>query len=149
MYLQRPKHTVRGEEKQRPVSDEWLTVRTRPLEEQDMQSVDLEFDIIRELSTPQKVPIPKRLLDMELDEDLSQEEKEARSRNVAKIKSLLARSSESTSQSTDVEQVDFNDLDDALQQQERIMSVPRALALEASIKRKQVTAKAMSENQNS
>ncbi|XP_065139161.1 pleckstrin homology domain-containing family A member 7 isoform X7 [Paramisgurnus dabryanus] len=149
IYLQRPKHTVRGEEKQRPVSDEWLTVRARPLEEQDMQSVDLEFDIIRELSTPQKVPIPKRLLDMELDEDLSQEEKEARSRNVAKIKSLLARSSESTSQSTDVEQVDFNDLDDALQQQERIMSVPRALALEASIKRKQVTAKAMSENQNS
>lgn len=140
---------MRGEQKQRPVSDEWLTVQARPLEEQDMQSVDLEFDIIRELSTPQKVPIPKRLLDMELDEDLSQEEKEARSRNVAKIKSLLARSSESMSQSADVEQVDFSDLDDVLQQQKRIMSVPRALALEASIKRKQVTAKAMSEIQNS
>nr|XP_055029429.1 pleckstrin homology domain-containing family A member 7 isoform X13 [Misgurnus anguillicaudatus] len=149
IYFQRPRHTVRGEQKQRPVSDEWLTVQARPLEEQDMQSVDLEFDIIRELSTPQKVPIPKRLLDMELDEDLSQEEKEARSRNVAKIKSLLARSSESMSQSADVEQVDFSDLDDVLQQQNRIMSVPRALALEASIKRKQVTAKAMSENQNS
>ncbi|XP_073709646.1 pleckstrin homology domain-containing family A member 7 isoform X3 [Misgurnus anguillicaudatus] len=149
IYFQRPRHTVRGEQKQRPVSDEWLTVQARPLEEQDMQSVDLEFDIIRELSTPQKVPIPKRLLDMELDEDLSQEEKEARSRNVAKIKSLLARSSESMSQSADVEQVDFSDLDDVLQQQKRIMSVPRALALEASIKRKQVTAKAMSENQNS
>lgn len=140
---------MRGEEKQRAVSDEWLTVQARPQEEQEMQSVDLEFDIIRELSTPQKVPIPKRLLDMELDEDLSQEEKEARSRNVAKIKSLLARSSESMSQSADVEQVDFSDLDDVLQQQNRIMSVPRALALEASIKRKQVTAKAMSENQNS
>lgn len=45
-----------------------------------------------QLSTPQKVPIPKRLMDMDMDEDLSQEEKEARSRNVAKIKSLLARS---------------------------------------------------------
>lgn len=113
------------------------------MKEEDLEPMDFEFDIIRELSTPQKVPIPKRLMDVELDEDLSQEEKEARSRNVAKIKSLLAKSSV---KSVDGEQVDFSDLDHALQQQERIMSVPLALASEASIKRKQVTAKAMSEN---
>lgn len=42
-------------------------------------------------------------------------------------------------QSVDAEQIDFTELDSALQQQERIMSVPRALATEAFIKRKQVT----------
>ncbi|XP_057203489.1 pleckstrin homology domain-containing family A member 7 isoform X4 [Triplophysa rosa] len=143
IYLQRIKRTVQRQEKQRPASDEWLMVRARPMKEDDLDPVDFEFDIIREISTPQKVPIPKRLMDMDLDEDLSQEEKEARSRNVAKIKSLLARSSV---KSVDGEQVDFSDLDHALQQQERIMSVPLALASEASIKRKQVTAKAMSGN---
>ncbi|KAA0714888.1 Pleckstrin -like proteiny domain-containing family A member 7 [Triplophysa tibetana] len=143
IYLQRIKHTVQRQEKQRPASDEWLMVRARPMKDDELEPVDYEFDIIRELSTPQKVPIPKRLMDMDLDEDLSHEEKEARSRNVAKIKSLLARSSV---KSVDGEQVDFRDLDHALQQQERIMSVPLALASEASIKRKQVTAKAMSGN---
>ncbi|XP_056622044.1 pleckstrin homology domain-containing family A member 7 isoform X4 [Triplophysa dalaica] len=143
IYLQRIKHTVQRQEKQRPASDGWLMVRARPMKDDELEPVDYEFDIIRELSTPQKVPIPKRLMDMDLDEDLSQEEKEARSRNVAKIKSLLARSSV---KSVDGEQVDFSDLDHALQQQERIMSVPLALASEASIKRKQVTAKAVSGN---
>lgn len=38
----------------------------------------------------------------------------------------------------DAEQTDFTELDNALHHQERIMSVPRALATEASIKRKQV-----------
>lgn len=44
-------------------------------------------------------------------------------------------------QAVDAEQIDFTELDSALRQQERIMSVPRALATEASIKRKQVTGK--------
>ncbi|KTF90393.1 hypothetical protein cypCar_00033499 [Cyprinus carpio] len=81
-------------------------------------------------------------MDVELDEDLSPEEKETRSRTVAKIKSLLSKSS---GNSMDVEHTDFSELDEEQQQQERIMSIHRALATEASIKRKQVTAKAMSE----
>ncbi|NP_001129715.2 pleckstrin homology domain-containing family A member 7 [Danio rerio] len=124
----------------RPASDEWLTVRARPVMELELEPLDFEFDITRELSTPQKVWIPQRLIDDESDEDLSPEEKETRSRTVAKIKTLLSKSSMRSS-----EQMDFSDLDLALQQQERIMSVPRALATEASIKRRQVTAKAMSE----
>lgn len=44
----------------------------------------------------------------------------------------------SMEQSVDAEQVDFTELDNALQHQKRFMSVPRALATEASIKRKQV-----------
>ncbi|XP_073785624.1 pleckstrin homology domain-containing family A member 7 isoform X28 [Danio rerio] len=137
--LQRPKQAL-FVEPYRPASDEWLTVRARPVMELELEPLDFEFDITRELSTPQKVWIPQRLIDDESDEDLSPEEKETRSRTVAKIKTLLSKSSMRSS-----EQMDFSDLDLALQQQERIMSVPRALATEASIKRRQVTAKAMSE----
>ncbi|KAL0168205.1 hypothetical protein M9458_036427, partial [Cirrhinus mrigala] len=89
------------------------------------------------LSTPRKVRIPERLMDVESDEDLSPEEKETRSRTVAKIKNLLSKSS--MTQSMDSQQIDFSELDQELEQQERIMSVHRALAREASIKRKQVT----------
>ncbi|XP_051725887.1 pleckstrin homology domain-containing family A member 7 isoform X13 [Ctenopharyngodon idella] len=143
--LQRPKRTLLTET-QRPVSDEWLTVEARPMSEQELETVDFEFDLTRELSTPQKVPIPKRLMEVESDEDLTPEEKEARSRTVSKIKSLLSKSSgKFMPQSVDAEQIDFTELDSALQQQERIMSVPRALATEAFIKRKQVTANAMSD----
>ncbi|XP_067275115.1 pleckstrin homology domain-containing family A member 7 isoform X9 [Pseudorasbora parva] len=143
--LQRPKQTSLPKS-QRPASDEWLTVEARPMSEEELESVDFEYDLTRELSRPQKVPIPKRLMDVESDEDLTPEEMEVRSRTVAKIKSLLSKSSvKSMPQSVDEEPVDFTELEDALQQQERIMSVPRALATEASIKRRQVTAKAMSE----
>lgn len=45
-----------------------------------------------QLSTPQKVLIPQRLMDVESDEELTPEEKEVRSRTVAKIKSLLSKS---------------------------------------------------------
>ncbi|CAM4583514.1 unnamed protein product [Leuciscus chuanchicus] len=140
--LQRPKQTSLARS-QRPASDEWLTVEARPMSEQELEHVDFEFDLTQELSTPQKVPIPKRLMDVESDEELTPEEKEVRSRTVAKIKSLLSKSS---SKSMDAEQIDFTELDNALHHQERIMSVPRALATEASIKRKQVIAKAMSES---
>ncbi|KAK7152237.1 hypothetical protein R3I94_008534 [Phoxinus phoxinus] len=143
--LQRPKQSLLSKS-QRPASDEWLTVEARPMSEQELEHVDFEFDLTQELSTPQKVPIPKRLMDVESDEELTPEEKEVRSRTVAKIKSLLSKSSvKSTGQSVDAEQVDFTELDNALQHQERIMSVPRALATEASIKRKRIIAKALSE----
>lgn len=116
------------------------------MSEQELEHVDFEFDLNQELSTPQKVLIPQRLMDVESDEELTPEEKEVRSRTVAKIKSLLSKSSvKSMEQSVDAEQVDFTELDNALQHQKRFMSVPRALATEASIKRKQVIAKAMSE----
>uniref|UniRef100_A0A8C2D8M7 Pleckstrin homology domain containing, family A member 7a n=1 Tax=Cyprinus carpio TaxID=7962 RepID=A0A8C2D8M7_CYPCA len=134
------------DESQRPGSDEWLTVEARPMNAQELEPevepVNFDFDLTRELCTPQKVSIPERLMDVELDEDLSPEEKETRSRTVAKIKSLLSKSS---GNSMDVEHTDFSELDEEQQQQERIMSIHRALATEASIKRKQVTAKAMSE----
>ncbi|XP_016416328.1 pleckstrin homology domain-containing family A member 7-like [Sinocyclocheilus rhinocerous] len=139
--LQRPKQAL-YDESQRLGSDEWLTVEARPMNAQELEPVNFEFDLTRELCTPQKVSIPERLMDVALDEDLSPKEKETRSRTVAKIKSLLSKSSV---KSMDAEQTNFSELDEELQQQERIMSVHRALATEASIKRKQITAKAMSE----
>uniref|UniRef100_A0A8C1N775 Pleckstrin homology domain containing, family A member 7a n=1 Tax=Cyprinus carpio TaxID=7962 RepID=A0A8C1N775_CYPCA len=129
------------DESQRPGSDEWLTVEARPMNAQELEPevepVNFDFDLTRELCTPQKVSIPERLMDVELDEDLSPEEKETRSRTVAKIKSLLGNS-------MDVEHTDFSELDEEQQQQERIMSIHRALATEASIKRKQVTGETLS-----
>ncbi|KTG01566.1 hypothetical protein cypCar_00014251 [Cyprinus carpio] len=79
------------------------------------------------LSTPQKVSIPERLMDVESEEELSPEEKETRSHTIAKIKSLLSKSSV---RSMEAEQIDFSELDKELQQQERITSVHRALATE-------------------
>ncbi|XP_051581024.1 pleckstrin homology domain-containing family A member 7-like isoform X3 [Myxocyprinus asiaticus] len=145
--LQRPEYTVLEKNRQQPGSDEWITVQARLMKEQDMEPVDFELDLTRELSTPQKVPIPKRLPDIESDEDLSPEEKEARSQNVAKIKGLLSRSSvKSMAEPADMEQLDFSELDNVLQQQERIMSMPLALASEASIRRKQFAARARPED---
>ncbi len=101
-------------------------------------------------------------MDVESDEDLSPEEKETRSRTVAKIKSLLSKSRyggkirlkqmmyldvESlllwyfSVKSMDAEQIDFSELNE---EQERVMSIHRALATEASIKRKQVTGETLS-----
>uniref|UniRef100_A0A673HU61 Pleckstrin homology domain-containing family A member 7-like n=1 Tax=Sinocyclocheilus rhinocerous TaxID=307959 RepID=A0A673HU61_9TELE len=138
--LQRPKQAL-YDESQRLGSDEWLTVEARPMNAQELEPVNFEFDLTRELCTPQKVSIPERLMDVALDEDLSPKEKETRSRTVAKIKSLLSKSSV---KSMDAEQTNFSELDEELQQQERIMSVHRALATEASIKRKQITGETLS-----
>uniref|UniRef100_A0A8C2D865 Pleckstrin homology domain containing, family A member 7a n=1 Tax=Cyprinus carpio TaxID=7962 RepID=A0A8C2D865_CYPCA len=129
------------DESQRPGSDEWLTVEARPMNAQELEPevepVNFDFDLTRELCTPQKVSIPERLMDVELDEDLSPEEKETRSRTVAKIKSLLSKSRYGG-------KIRLIELDEEQQQQERIMSIHRALATEASIKRKQVTGETLS-----
>ncbi|KAG5273203.1 hypothetical protein AALO_G00148800 [Alosa alosa] len=111
---------------------EWLTVLAVPMREQDLEPVDFEFDISRELATPQKVLIPKRYVELELEESLTSEEMEARDLKAEKIKNLLAKSSGQT--------VDTTELDSALQQKERIVGIPRALASEASIRIKQAAA---------
>ncbi|TRY58290.1 hypothetical protein DNTS_031056 [Danionella cerebrum] len=129
-------------ESRRPASDEWIMVDATQLNEPELEPVDYEFEINRELARPQKVLIPQRLIDEESDEELSPEDKETRSRTVAKIKTLLSKSR----CVSDSALMDLSDLDDALHQQERIMSVPHALATEASIRRrKQVSAKSRSE----
>ncbi|XP_050923308.1 pleckstrin homology domain-containing family A member 7 isoform X2 [Lates calcarifer] len=106
--------------------------------------LDYDLDISRELSKPQKVPIPERYIESDPDEPASAEELEERSRRAKRIKNLLAKSSVQNLQPS--APLDFSELDSALQQQERIMNVSQTLASEASRKSRLVAAKAAAEH---
>ncbi|XP_019128116.1 pleckstrin homology domain-containing family A member 7 isoform X2 [Larimichthys crocea] len=144
--------SVQGEErppehKERPRShsDEWLTLRstatTPPAHEADLEPLDYDVDLNKELSKPQKVLIPERYVDSEPEEPLSPQEVEDRHRKVERIKSILAKSSVQNLASTvpvDKPEVGVVALDSALQEQERIITMSYALASEASLKSKLV-----------
>ncbi|XP_047436893.1 pleckstrin homology domain-containing family A member 7 isoform X5 [Mugil cephalus] len=145
--------SVQGEErppehKERPRShsDEWLTFRsmatTPPTHEVDLEPLDYDLDLNKELSKPQKVLIPERYVDSEPEEPLSPEEVEDRHRKVERIKTILAKSSVqnlAATVSVDKPEVGLVALDSALQEQERIITMSYALASEASLKSKLVT----------
>ncbi|XP_035520612.1 pleckstrin homology domain-containing family A member 7-like isoform X4 [Morone saxatilis] len=128
------KHQVK--ERGRIQSDEWVTATATRIREVDVEPVDYDLDISRELSKPQKVPIPERYIESDSEEPLSPEELEERFRRTERIKNLLTKSSVQNIQPS--ASLDFSELDSALQQQERIMSVSHALASEASRKSKLV-----------
>uniref|UniRef100_A0A8C4EQ34 Pleckstrin homology domain containing, family A member 7a n=1 Tax=Dicentrarchus labrax TaxID=13489 RepID=A0A8C4EQ34_DICLA len=128
------KHQVK--ERGRIQSDEWVTATATRIREVDVEPVDYDMDISRELSKPQKVPIPERYIESDSEEPLSPEELEERFRRTERIKNLLAKSSVQNIQPS--ASLDFSELDSVLQQQERIMSVSHALASEASRKSKLV-----------
>ncbi|KAM6926761.1 pleckstrin homology domain-containing family A member 7-like isoform 2-T2 [Lycodopsis pacificus] len=134
----------RGKERGRIQSDEWIVATATRIREVDVEPLDYDLDISRELSRPQKVPIPERYVESDPDEPLSPEELEERSRRAQRIKNLLAKSSFQNIQPS--APLDFSELDSALQQQERIMKVSHALASEASRKSKLVAAKAAAEH---
>ncbi|XP_074472715.1 pleckstrin homology domain-containing family A member 7 isoform X13 [Sebastes fasciatus] len=150
--------SVQGEErppehKERPRShsDEWLTLRstatTPPAHEVDLEPLEYDLDLNKELSKPQKVLIPERYVDSEPEEPLSPQEVEDRHRKVERIKSILAKSSVQILTPTvtvDKPEVGLVALDSALQEQERIITMSYALASEASLKSKLVTAQAIS-----
>ncbi|XP_029290627.1 pleckstrin homology domain-containing family A member 7-like isoform X13 [Cottoperca gobio] len=125
-------------------SDEWVTATATHVREVDVEPLDYDLDISRELSKPRKVPIPERYVESDPDEPLSPEEQEERSRRAERIKNLLAKSSYQNIQPS--APLDFGELDSALQQQERIMNVSHALASEASRKSKLVAAKAAAQH---
>ncbi|KAM3877238.1 pleckstrin homology domain-containing family A member 7 [Diretmus argenteus] len=136
-----PEHS----ERPRSHSDEWLTFRstatTPPAHEADLEPLDYDLDLNKELSKPQKVLIPERYVDSEPEEQLSPQEVEDRHRKVERIKSILAKSSVQNlapTVSTDKPEVGLLGLDVALQEQERIITMSYALASEASLKSKQV-----------
>uniref|UniRef100_W5KGJ8 Pleckstrin homology domain containing A7 n=1 Tax=Astyanax mexicanus TaxID=7994 RepID=W5KGJ8_ASTMX len=144
--LQLLERAVQGEEKppehkerQRSHSDEWLTLQSTPLRELDLDPLDYQLDLSRELSKPEKVIIPERYLDFEPEEPLSPQEMEARHRKVERIKSILAKSSvQNIPPPVTVDKPLLPDLDSALHEQERIITMSYALASEASLKSKQV-----------
>ncbi|XP_073764606.1 pleckstrin homology domain-containing family A member 7 isoform X36 [Danio rerio] len=136
---------VEHKERQRSHSDEWLTLSSTPMRELDLEPLDYQLDLSKELSKPQKVTIPERYVDMDPEEPLSPQEMEARHRKVERIKSILAKSSvQNIPPPAAVDKPVVPDIDSALQEQERIITMSYALASEASLKSKQVAAKAVS-----
>ncbi|XP_061576796.1 pleckstrin homology domain-containing family A member 7-like isoform X3 [Cololabis saira] len=139
----------RDAERRRTSSDGWLKVTATRVQEVDLDPLDLDpldldpldydLDISRELSKPRKVSIPERYVESDPEEPAGPEELEQRSRVAERIKTLLAKSSV---QNRGPAPLDLGDLDSALQQQQKIMSVSQALASEASRKSKMVAAKA-------
>uniref|UniRef100_A0A3B5RDA5 Pleckstrin homology domain containing, family A member 7a n=1 Tax=Xiphophorus maculatus TaxID=8083 RepID=A0A3B5RDA5_XIPMA len=117
-------------------SGEWLTVTARRVQEADLEPLDYDLDISRELSKPDKVLIPERYVESDPEEPLSPEELEERCRRAERIKNLLTRSSVQNIQPS--ASLELNELDSAMEEQERIMSVSYALASEASRKSKLV-----------
>ncbi|XP_070687250.1 pleckstrin homology domain-containing family A member 7 isoform X2 [Pempheris klunzingeri] len=132
-------------ERGRIQSDERVTttVVTR-VREVDVEPLEYDLDISRELSKPKKVPIPERYIESDPEDPPSPEELEERFRRAERIKNLLAKSSVQNIQPS--APLDFSELDSVLQQQERIMNVSQALASEASRKSKLVAAKAAAEH---
>ncbi|XP_039664112.1 pleckstrin homology domain-containing family A member 7-like isoform X2 [Perca fluviatilis] len=133
-----------AKERGRSQSEEWVTATATRIQEVDVEPLDYDLDISRELSKPRKVPIPERYVESDPDEPPSPEELEERSRRAERIRNLLAKSSYQNIQPS--APLDFGELDSALQQQERIMNVSHALASEASRKSKLVAAKASAEH---
>ncbi|XP_073764580.1 pleckstrin homology domain-containing family A member 7 isoform X7 [Danio rerio] len=132
---------VEHKERQRSHSDEWLTLSSTPMRELDLEPLDYQLDLSKELSKPQKVTIPERYVDMDPEEPLSPQEMEARHRKVERIKSILAKSSvQNIPPPAAVDKPVVPDIDSALQEQERIITMSYALASEASLKSKQVAA---------
>ncbi|XP_014912572.1 pleckstrin homology domain-containing family A member 7-like isoform X8 [Poecilia latipinna] len=145
--------SVQGEErppehKERPrsQSDEWLTFHstatTPPTHEVDLEPLEYDLDLSKELCKPQKVLIPERYVDSEPEDPLSPQEVEERHRKVERIKSILAKSSmQNITPAVSVEKPEVGQvaLDSALQEQERIITMSYALASEASLKSKLVT----------
>ncbi|KAM5138027.1 pleckstrin homology domain-containing family A member 7 isoform 2-T2 [Mantella aurantiaca] len=123
---------------------DWVQATAIHVTELDLEPLDYNLDISKELATPDKVEIPERYIDLEPDEPLSREELEARRRKVQKIKSILARSSVHNLQPMSYpDEIGPSDLDSQVQEQERMITMSYALASEASQRSKQVAAHAV------
>ncbi|XP_026072059.1 pleckstrin homology domain-containing family A member 7-like isoform X2 [Carassius auratus] len=137
--VQGEERPVEHKERQRSHSDEWLTLSSTPMRELDLEPLDYQLDLSKELAKPQKVAIPERYVDLDPEEPLSPQEMEARHRKVEQIKSILAKSSvQNIPPPAAVDKPMPPDIDSALQEQERIITMSHALASEASLKSKQV-----------
>uniref|UniRef100_A0A673ZYJ0 Pleckstrin homology domain containing A7 n=1 Tax=Salmo trutta TaxID=8032 RepID=A0A673ZYJ0_SALTR len=133
--LQLLERAVQGEEARGVVQATSTLTR-----EADLETLDYDLDLSRELAKPQKVLIPERYVDTEPEEPLSPQEVEARHRNMERIKNILAKSSVQilAGPSVAVDKPEVVGLDSALLKQERIITMSYALASEASLKSKQV-----------
>ncbi|XP_072254211.1 pleckstrin homology domain-containing family A member 6-like [Pyxicephalus adspersus] len=126
------------EDRERDDND-WVQATAVHVTELDLEPQDYDLDISKELATPDKVEIPERYIELEPEEPLSHEELEARRRKVQRIKNILARSSVHNLQPmSHPDEMDPSDLDNQMQEQERMITISYALASEASQRSKQV-----------
>ncbi|XP_069897837.1 pleckstrin homology domain-containing family A member 6 isoform X8 [Dipodomys merriami] len=104
------------------------------LRKMELEPQHYNVDINKELSTPDKVLIPERYIDLEPDTPLSPEELKEKQKKVERIKTLIAKSSMQNvvpvgeGDSVDVPQ----DSESQLQEQEKRIEISCALATEAS-----------------
>ncbi|XP_046536251.1 pleckstrin homology domain-containing family A member 6 isoform X2 [Equus quagga] len=104
------------------------------LRKMELEPQHYEVDISKELSTPDKVLIPERYIDLEPDTPLSPEELKEKQKKVERIKTLIAKSSmQNVVPIGEGDLVDVpQDSESQLQEQEKRIEISCALATEAS-----------------
>ncbi|XP_023563998.1 pleckstrin homology domain-containing family A member 6 isoform X4 [Octodon degus] len=117
------------------------------LRKMELEPQHYDVDINKELSTPDKVLIPERYIDLEPDTPLSPEELKEKQKKVERIKTLIAKSSMQNvvpigeGDSVDVPQ----DSESQLQEQEKRIEISCALATEASRRGRMLSVQALAE----
>ncbi|XP_036923077.1 pleckstrin homology domain-containing family A member 6 isoform X8 [Sturnira hondurensis] len=104
------------------------------LRKMELEPQHYDVDINKELSTPDKVLIPERYIDLEPDTPLSPEELKEKQKKVERIKTLIAKSSmQNMVPVGEGDLVDVpQDSESQLQEQEKRIEISCALATEAS-----------------
>uniref|UniRef100_A0A8C3WSQ1 Pleckstrin homology domain containing A6 n=1 Tax=Catagonus wagneri TaxID=51154 RepID=A0A8C3WSQ1_9CETA len=104
------------------------------LRKMELEPQHYDVDISKELSTPDKVLIPERYIDLEPDTPLSPEELKEKQKKVERIKTLIAKSSmQNVVPVGEGDPVDVpQDPESQLQEQEKRIEISCALATEAS-----------------
>ncbi|XP_012582240.1 PREDICTED: pleckstrin homology domain-containing family A member 6 [Condylura cristata] len=104
------------------------------LRKMELEPQHYDVDINKELSTPDKVLIPERYIDLEPDAPLSPEELKEKQKKVERIKTLIAKSSmQNVVPIGEGDLVDVpQDSESQLQEQEKRIEISCALATEAS-----------------
>ncbi|XP_009463964.1 PREDICTED: pleckstrin homology domain-containing family A member 6 [Nipponia nippon] len=103
------------------------------LRKMELEPQHYDVDINKELSTPDKVVIPERYVELEPDTPLSPEEMKEKQKKVERIKTLIAKSSLQNVIPLGEGEVDTpQDPETQLQEQEKRIEISCALAAEAS-----------------
>ncbi|XP_061043435.1 pleckstrin homology domain-containing family A member 6 isoform X6 [Eubalaena glacialis] len=117
------------------------------LRKMELEPQHYDVDISKELSTPDKVLIPERYIDLEPDTPLSPEELKEKQKKVERIKTLIAKSSmQNVVPVGEGDLVDVpQDSESQLQEQEKRIEISCALATEASRRGRMLSAQALAE----
>ncbi|XP_045438963.1 pleckstrin homology domain-containing family A member 6 isoform X6 [Pipistrellus kuhlii] len=115
------------------------------LRKMELEPQHYDVDIHKELSTPDKVLIPERYIDLEPDTPLSPEELKEKQKKVERIKTLIAKSSmQNVVPVGEGDLVDVpQDSESQLQEQEKRIEISCALAAEASRRGRMLSVRAL------